>query len=65
MKEGLWHRVLKDKYLPFVSVAHWFRTIDISKEKGSQAWNYLLKSLHLLLHWIAWSPGDWSLYYDW
>jgi hypothetical protein len=32
--------------------------VDTTKEKGSQAWKYLLKSLHLLLHWIAWSLGN-------
>jgi hypothetical protein len=58
MKEGLWHRVLKDKYMSFVSIARWLRMVDTTKEKGSQAWKYLLKSLHLLLHWIAWSPGN-------
>jgi hypothetical protein len=58
MKEGLWHRVIKEKYLPFVSVHRWLHTVDIYKERGSQTWTYLLKSLHLLLHWIVWSPGD-------
>jgi hypothetical protein len=50
MQEDLWHRVLKDKYLPFVSVAHWIQTVNITKEKGSRSWKYLLKSLHILLH---------------
>jgi hypothetical protein len=50
MHEDLWHRVLKDKYIPFVSVAHWIQTVNITKEKGSRSWKYLLKSLHILLH---------------
>ena len=58
MKEGLWNRVIKDKYMPFVSTANWIRTMDITKEKGSKVWKYLLNSLHLLLHWLAWSPGN-------
>jgi hypothetical protein len=56
MKEGLWNRVIKDKYMPFVSTAIWIRTMDITKEKGSKVWKYLLNSLHLLLHWLASSP---------
>jgi hypothetical protein len=56
MKEGLWNRVIKDKYMPFVSTAIWIQTMDITKDKGSKVWKYLLNSLHLLLHWLAWSP---------
>lgn len=58
MKEGLWNRVIKYKYMPFVSTASWIRTMDITKEKGSKVWKYLLNSLHLLLHWLAWSPRN-------
>jgi hypothetical protein len=28
------------------------------KGKRISAWKYLLKSLHILLHWIAWCPGS-------
>jgi hypothetical protein len=58
MKDGLWQRVLKEKYFLYVSVQRWLCTVDIHKERGSQTWLYLLKSIHLLLHWIVWSPGD-------
>jgi hypothetical protein len=29
MKDGIWHRVIKDKYLPYISVATWFRSTMI------------------------------------
>jgi hypothetical protein len=57
MLDRLWHQVLKYKYFPFVYVAHWLQTISVIGEKGSQSWKYLLKSLHILLHWLAWCPG--------
>jgi hypothetical protein len=60
MQDGLWHRVLKDKYFPFVLVARWLRTITIVDVKGSRTWKHLLKSLHILLHWLAWSLGTWD-----
>jgi hypothetical protein len=58
MKDGLWNRVIKDKYMSFVSTSCWIRTMDITKEKGSKVWKYLLNSLHLLIHWLAWSLGN-------
>jgi hypothetical protein len=30
MDEGLWHRVLKTKYLPFIFMERWFCTVNIS-----------------------------------
>jgi hypothetical protein len=58
MKEGLWHRVILDKYLRSFSVAGWLRTVTVPSTRGSQVWKYLLKSVHILLHWIAWYPGS-------
>jgi hypothetical protein len=58
MHEGLWHRVLKTKYLRFVFVERWFCTGNISEVKGSHSWIYLIKSFHVLMHLIAWSPGS-------
>jgi hypothetical protein len=57
MKEGLWHRVIIDKYLRSCSVVGWLRTVTTSSTRGSHVWKYLLKSIHILLHWIAWYPG--------
>jgi hypothetical protein len=58
LNDGLWQRVLKEKYYPFVSVHRWFRTVEFHRSRGSQTWQNLLKSIHLLLHWMVWSPGD-------
>jgi hypothetical protein len=58
MVDGLWHRVLKEKYLPSVSVEHWLRTVPVNGALGSQTWKYLQKSLYILLHWLAWYPGS-------
>jgi hypothetical protein len=33
MLDGLWHRVLKDKYFPYVSVARWLRTVPRLEKK--------------------------------
>jgi hypothetical protein len=57
MHEGLWHRILKDKYFPFISVARWLHTINVMEAKGSKTWKYLLNSVHIILHWLAWRPG--------
>jgi len=37
MHDGLWHWVLKSKYIPFVYVERWFRTVNTSMIKGSQS----------------------------
>jgi hypothetical protein len=57
MQKGLWNRIIKDKYIPFISVACWLRTMNVVNAKGSNTWKHLLKSLHILLHWVAWRPG--------
>jgi hypothetical protein len=57
MVEGLWHRVIKAKYLSSLSVEHWLRMVPTPGMSGSQTWKYLLKSLYILLHWMAWYPG--------
>jgi hypothetical protein len=56
--DGLWHRILKNKYYPYVTVDRWLRTVTVVDVKGSQTWKYLLKSLHIILQWIAWRPGS-------
>jgi hypothetical protein len=58
MKDGIWHRVIKDKYLPYCSVSTWFRTTTNRSISASQTWKNLLKSLHLITHWLSWSPGS-------
>jgi hypothetical protein len=58
MKNGIWHRVIKDKYLPHGTMTRWLRSATTSTTQGSQTWRNLLKSLHIILHWLAWSPGS-------
>jgi hypothetical protein len=58
MKDGLWHRVLKDKYLISPSVVAWLRRSTVSSHKVSNTWRSLLKSLHVVTQWIAWKPGS-------
>jgi hypothetical protein len=36
----------------------WLRSTTTVSAQGSQTWRNLLKSLHLVLHWLAWSPGS-------
>jgi hypothetical protein len=57
-KARIWHKVLKDKYLPFVFVSTWFRLDNITHGEFSPVWRNLLKSLPLLDHWLCWKPGN-------
>jgi len=43
MKEGIWHKVIKDKYLLYCSVSTWFRTTSNRAISASQTWKNLLK----------------------
>jgi hypothetical protein len=58
MKDGIWHQVIKDKYLPYSSVATWLRTTSPLQPAASQIWKNLMKSLPLITHWISWKPGN-------
>jgi hypothetical protein len=58
MKEGIWHQVIKDKYLPYTSVATWLRSTTVIQPLASQIWKNLLKSLPLITHWLSWNPGN-------
>jgi len=57
MKDGIWNRVIKDKYLPQFSVATWLRFTSHRMTDASQIWKILLKSLHIITHWLSWKPG--------
>jgi len=35
IQEGLWHRILKDKYYPYVTVERWLRTVIVVDVKAS------------------------------
>lgn len=56
-KEGIWHLVIKDKYLPHCSVVTWFRTTNNTARAASQTWKNLVKSVNLITHWLCWNPG--------
>jgi hypothetical protein len=57
MVPGIWNKLIKDKYLPHLPVHSWLRSATFTPRGGSQTWKHLLKSLPILLHWIAWLPG--------
>jgi hypothetical protein len=56
MKDDIWHRVIKDKYLPYCSVTTWLRSTSFQLTSASHTWKNLLKSVHLITHWLSWSP---------
>jgi hypothetical protein len=58
MKNDIWHWVIKDKYLPHGSMMTWLRSPSSATTQGSQTWKNILKSLHLVLHLLAWSLGS-------
>jgi hypothetical protein len=58
MHDGLWHRVLKSKYIFTESVASWLCLARLEGTRGSPNWRYLHKSLYILLHWLAWRPSS-------
>jgi hypothetical protein len=58
MSPGLWSKVIKDKYFPHLPVHVWIRSASAYPTRGSQTWKHLLKSLPIILQWIAWKPGN-------
>ena len=58
MCDGIWHKVIIDKYLPHTTVKNWFRSPTIHRKAASGIWNGLLKSVHLITHWLSWIPGS-------
>jgi len=58
MKGGIWHRVVKDKYLLFCSVATQIRSVSFCTLVASNTWKNLLKSVHLITQWLSWSLGS-------
>jgi hypothetical protein len=60
MTTGIWNKLIKDKYISHLPVHTWLRSAASSPPGGSQTWKHLLKSLPVLLHWIAWLPGSGS-----
>jgi hypothetical protein len=60
MVPGIWHNLIKDKYLAHLPVHSWLRSATFSPLRGSQTWKHLQRTLPILLHWIAWLPGNGS-----
>jgi hypothetical protein len=58
MQNGIWKRVIKDKYFPHISVTTWLRSSSPVSSFGSQTWKNLLNTLPLIMHWLAWKPGS-------
>jgi hypothetical protein len=57
-KQGIWHKVIKDKYLPYTSITTWLRSTSTTQPMASQTWKNLTKSLPLITHWLSWFPGN-------
>jgi hypothetical protein len=53
MKNDIWKRVIKDKYLPHGSVSTWLRSASSVSAHGSQTWKNLINTLPLVLQWLA------------
>jgi hypothetical protein len=57
-KVGVWSKVIKDKYIPHYYIVIWLRSTKTIISSASQTWQNLLKSLHLITHWLSWRPGS-------
>jgi len=48
---GIWHRVIKEKYLPHTTIIkNWFRYATFQQKTTSRIWGGLLKYVHLINH---------------
>jgi hypothetical protein len=56
--EGIWNKVIIDKYLPHTTVKNWFRSPSFFYNTTSRFWRGLMKAIHLITHWLSWSPGS-------
>jgi hypothetical protein len=57
MEDGIWHRLIIDKYLPYTSMDTWLRFAKVIQPVASHLWKILVKSLPLITHWLIWKPG--------
>jgi hypothetical protein len=58
MGVGIWHEVIKDKYLPSTTIINWLRSPTFNMTTVSKIWGGLLKSIHLITQWLSWIPGS-------
>jgi hypothetical protein len=61
MRDKIWHKVIKDKHLPHTTIKNWFRSPTFHQKATSRIWNGLLKSIHLITHWLSWILGSGQL----
>jgi len=47
-QDGIWHRVIKDKYIPYVTATNWLISATFQQSPASRIWKSLLRSTHLL-----------------
>jgi hypothetical protein len=58
MKEGIWHRVIKDKYFFVLLGSNLAQICIFCTTSASNTWKKLLKVVHIITHWLSWSPGS-------
>jgi ribonuclease HI len=58
---GIWHRIIKDKYLIHLTVTQWLRSPTFYQKAISKIWRGLIASMHLILHWLCWEPSSGQL----
>jgi hypothetical protein len=57
-KPGLWHSVIKAKYLHHLPVHIWIRFAEVHPKTGSQSWKNFSSTLPIILKGLSWIPGD-------
>jgi hypothetical protein len=61
-KDGLWQKVIKEKYFHSKTVFNWLRSTSFHQFSASKIWNGLLKSVYLITNWLSWKPGTGHLW---
>jgi hypothetical protein len=60
-QQSIWHQVIFDKYLHNNTLFYWLRQPAHNLHAVSRIWASLVRSLHVLNHWISWNPGTGQL----
>jgi hypothetical protein len=55
-QQGIWNLVLRNKYLQNSTVINWYRLGNHKVRAASRMWTSLVQSVHIILHWLSWSP---------
>jgi len=55
---GIWHRVIRDKYLKYRSMVSWLRSASFQVSGVSRIWSGMIKVVHLINHGLFWNPGN-------